>query len=432
MLETSHPCWDPKATGLSKSFFRERGRILYITFDGVLEPLGRSQVLNYILGLSRVGFRFTLISLERATNLQSEALTLACETELSTHGVRWLRYPFASRSLRGVLKNCYVTLSAAYNVVREEKTSFIHGRSYVPAFIGWLLKNFTGTPYIFDMRGYWIDELADEGRWFKSRVAYQVGKRIERLLLKNALAIVTLTELQGADLKNGLLKNYADTPIRTITTCADYVEFAPVGLSQRQIPSEYQQRFSGKLIIGLVGSINASYYVDESFEFFDLVRKSRPDAHLLCITRQVSDMRALLQKRRLPEDTYTIVSVNHQEMPAWLRQINWGLLLLKARFSKRGSMPTKLSEFFSSGVRPIQYGCNEEVSRMVREAGSGIVLDSLSHSDLEKAASLVAATTLSTDEILRARETTRPYFGLEAGLAKYAELFDRLLLEKNS
>ena len=39
-------------------------KILYLSYDGVLEPLGSSQVLNYVLGLAK-NYNFILYSFEK-------------------------------------------------------------------------------------------------------------------------------------------------------------------------------------------------------------------------------------------------------------------------------------------------------------------------------------------------------------------------------
>jgi glycosyltransferase involved in cell wall biosynthesis len=407
----------------------EPARILYITFDGVLEPLGRSQVLSYLLGLSRRGFKFTLISLEREHDLSDNLGVAELERELADYDVKWLHYSFHSAGVSGVLKNFLIALRAARLAVSQDRIALVHCRSYVPALIGWVLNRFRGIRYLFDMRGYWIDELADEGRWFRSRTAYKIGKRIELSLLKDSAAIVTLTELQARDLRSGELKHFPDKPILTITTCADYDEFRPQGTLSEVVPEEVRGRLQEKLVVGLVGSINASYCIPESLCLFGFLLKERPDAHLLCLTRQLHEMEQLLRAREIPREAYTLATVPHQQIAEWLRLMDWALLLLNTRFSKRGSMPTKLAEFFSSGVRPVQYGCNEEVSENVRLAGSGIVLASLAAEDLRKAALTVASTSLNPESIMKARETTRPHFSLEAGVNKYAELIDKLLLE---
>ena len=53
-------------------------------------------------------------------------------------------------------------------------------------------------------------------------------------------------------------------------------------------------------------------------------------------------------------------------------------------------MPTKLAEFFATGIAPIGHGANSEVTDWVRRAGSGLALDDLSIDSLERAAEFVA------------------------------------------
>ena len=40
-------------------------RVLYVSYNGMLEPLGQSQVIPYLRELSKLGVRFTLLSFER-------------------------------------------------------------------------------------------------------------------------------------------------------------------------------------------------------------------------------------------------------------------------------------------------------------------------------------------------------------------------------
>ena len=39
--------------------------ILYISYDGLTDSLGQSQILPYIIGLSKQGYRFTIVSAEK-------------------------------------------------------------------------------------------------------------------------------------------------------------------------------------------------------------------------------------------------------------------------------------------------------------------------------------------------------------------------------
>jgi glycosyltransferase involved in cell wall biosynthesis len=417
-----------QATRESASTLRESedalapGRVLYLSFDGVLEPLGRSQVLSYLAGLSQRGYSFTLISLEKAQDLSDHAAVLELEAQLSKRNIRWVRLPYQTGGIKSVLRNCSAVYKAARRVIKQERVQVTHCRSYVAALVGWSLRRLYGIPYIFDMRGYWIDELRDEGRWFNNALAYRVGKLMERRLVKDSSAIVTLTGMQAEDLRRGLLKKQKAKPIEVITTCADYDEFDSSLPIRGAIPRDLLERLEGKLTVGFVGSINTSYALSESLSLFRYLLEERADAHLICLTRQTIAMKALLTEHRIPESAYTLASVDHREMPEWLRRMDWALLLLNTRFSKRGSMPTKLAEFFAAGVRPIQHGCNAEVSEKVREAGSGIVLKGLSQEELREAARRIAAMPTRGAEVLRAREISRAHFSLAAGVEKYEKL----------
>ena len=106
---------------LSRKSELKRDRILYITFDGLLEPLGRSQVLSYLQGLSRRGFKFTLISLEREQDLSDHRAVAKLERELEDYGIKWLRHSFHTGGVRSVLKNCRVALRAARLTIRQNQ-----------------------------------------------------------------------------------------------------------------------------------------------------------------------------------------------------------------------------------------------------------------------------------------------------------------------
>jgi hypothetical protein len=122
-----------------------------------------------------------------------------------------------------------------------------------------------------------------------------------------------------------------------------------------------------------------------------------------------------------------ITSAEHKDMPSWLPCLDWALLLLSNNKAQRGAMPTKLAEFFAAGVRLVQYGGNEEISRRVKEVNSGIVLDALSERDLKIAASFMAADSISEAQLKLTRDRTRPYFGLESGLDKYQDIIATLM-----
>ena len=58
---------------MSARLHRTRGRVLYVTYNGLTEPLGRRQVLPYLVGLTELGWRFSVLSFEKPDHYTAEA-----------------------------------------------------------------------------------------------------------------------------------------------------------------------------------------------------------------------------------------------------------------------------------------------------------------------------------------------------------------------
>ena len=71
-------------------------RILYLTRNGLLEPLGQSQILPYMKGLSSIA-SITLVSFEKpADSADLQALSsVQCQCQRS--GIRWIQLRFRSK-----------------------------------------------------------------------------------------------------------------------------------------------------------------------------------------------------------------------------------------------------------------------------------------------------------------------------------------------
>src|SRR5689334_790538 len=74
----------------------EGRRVLFISYNGMLDPLGQSQVLPYLRELAKRGVRFTLLSFERDKAFTADGIA-QCEQlreKLKTENIEWhwLRY----------------------------------------------------------------------------------------------------------------------------------------------------------------------------------------------------------------------------------------------------------------------------------------------------------------------------------------------------
>jgi hypothetical protein len=399
--------------------------ILYVTADGLLEPIGFSQVVRVVEGLVRRGWQYEIISLERRSDLDDQGRVRALHERLASSRIAWRYHPYRTGgTARAAVSNELALVQSVARRTREQRFSAVHARAYHGAVAGLAARLAARTPFLFDARSYWFDERLEEGRWLTSPARIAVARRVERALFTRAAGVVTLTELQADDVRSG---KFGTPPrsVRCITTCADFEEFARRSPEQcTRVPESVRARFRGKLVLGIVGSINASYLVDESLRLAKLVVELEPRAHLLIVSRQTKEFEARVERAGIAPSRVVITSAEHQAMPEWLSLIDWGLLLLNPSSpAKRASMPTKLGEFFAAGVRPVQFGCNREVTDWVRRTQSGFVLEQTGEPDLRAAAERIASTPVDPAAAERARSTAESHFSLASGLEKY----DRVL-----
>src|SRR6266480_5056188 len=171
----------------------ESPSVLYITYDGVLEPLGQSQVLGYLEKLAGE-HAILLISFEKKREREDGARVQAMREHLSALGIVWL--PLAYHKTPSAPATAYdiaVGTAVALWIALRHRVRIVHARSYVPALMALVVKRLTGVRFLFDMRGFWAEERTDGGLWPEGGSLYQVTKTLERRFLLAADHVVTLT-----------------------------------------------------------------------------------------------------------------------------------------------------------------------------------------------------------------------------------------------
>ncbi len=395
--------------------------ILYLTYDGLLEPLGRSQIVKPLLRLAARGFSIGVVSLEKPSTLGERARLLELRASLADAGIRWCHAVYdTSGGGRSVVRNLRRLYDVAARVCRVAPPRVIHARSYPPAVVGTRLAKRFSARFIFDIRGYWVDERRDEGRWFHTAPAYRIAKEVERSLFAHADGIVSLTSLSGADIRAGRLGPVRrGVPIEVIPTVADFEEFTS---SAEQ--SRVHEIAGGRRVVCFSGAVRAACDLDGLAAFLRAASK-REDVFVLALTRQEAEMRRLLDSASVQKSASLITSVPHEEVRYWLSGADFGLLFLRTTFANRAMMPTKLAEFLGSGMIPIQHGGNSEIGDLVRSAG-GCALGSLESGALDSACAQLFGRAPSHEARQIARSAGRAHFDLEAGVERYAALWAQL------
>ena len=116
----------------------EGRRVLFISYNGMLEPLGQTQVIAYLRELAKRGIKFTLLSFEKAEAFTAEGRKCSnnLKRELATQNIEWhwLRY-HRTPSLPATLFDVYAGIRYASRLVRENKIEMVHARGHIPGSI---------------------------------------------------------------------------------------------------------------------------------------------------------------------------------------------------------------------------------------------------------------------------------------------------------
>jgi len=386
--------------------------VLYISYDGMLEPLGQSQVLAYLEPLAR-DRPIHLLSFEKpeywARTVQREAISLRMrKAGIHWHPRRYHKKPSAIATAYDILVG---TLSALWLVVRYRLT-IIHARSDVPALMAWLAKRFTSAKFLFDMRGFWADERVDGNLWPRDSRLYRIAKWFERKFLLSADHVVSLTHAAVREMERYPWLKGRMPPMTVISTCADLSRFRAV--------NTVKDRF----ILGYVGSAGTWYLFDVAAACFRQLLALRPDARCLIINRNEHDyIRERLSAAHIPSDRFEIKAVGQDEVPVEMAKMQAGIFFIKPVFSKQASAPTKLGEFLGCGIPCLSNRGVGDMAEILEGERVGIALRDFDETSLRHGLEELIALTLETDIQARCVAAAQRHFSLDQGVARYAEIY---------
>ncbi|HEV8142786.1 MAG TPA: glycosyltransferase [Methylomirabilota bacterium] len=398
-----------------------RPHVLYVTYDGLLEPLGQSQVVSYVLRLAAQA-DLTVLSWEKPKDLADAAAIGGLSARLSAAGIDWIRLRYHKRpTLPATAWDILRGIMVGIRVTRARASTIVHARGYVSSVVALCVKRVTRTKFLFDMRGFWADEKVDGGHWCRRSLPYRLAKRWERAFFERADAIVSLTEAGVKGFPSLGYRMAPDAPIQVIPTCADLTQFAP-GPRDPELVARFG--LADRLVIGYVGTLSNWYLREDTLRYFATLVRTLPRARVLFVTRE--DHAALQRDARaagLPADAMVTTAAEFRDMPAHVRLMDLGVFFIKPCFSKSGSAATKLAEFLGVGVPVVINDGIGDSGRIVRDHEVGVVLPATSAPAFE--ASLPDVRTLLADEGVKSRcvGTARRLFSLDEGVARYAALY---------
>ncbi|MBK7965274.1 MAG: glycosyltransferase [Bacteroidetes bacterium] len=365
-------------------------KILYISYDGMTDSLGQSQVLPYLCGLSKLGHQITLISAEKQENYihSKNKIEIICQNNhIDWHPIKYTKSPPVLSTLIDIRK----VYLLSRKIHGSNLFDIVHCRSYISSLVGIRLKRKFNIRYIFDMRGFWVDEKIDGNIWnLKNpifKLVFNYMKMKEREFFNIADRIVSLTNRAIPTINSIAGNRDLSNKIKVIPCCVDIHHFDRSKINESEIIS-WRSKLnikSSDYIITYLGSLSTWYLPEEMLKFFMRFNAKIPQAKFLIITTEdPQPFRKMTNKIGVPEDRLLFTSSGRSELPSLLSLSNSSIFFIKPAFSKLASSPTKLGELLSMGIPVL---CNTgigDTDEMIKASYSGIICKSFNDEEYDR------------------------------------------------
>ncbi len=414
---------------LTSSVSERRGaKVLYISYDGLTDPLGRSQILPYLTRLSQRAHRITILSCEKPNRMASdgERIRQLC----AEAGLSW--QPLAYHKNPPILSSAFDAAAlqrTAVQLHRKKRFDAVHCRSYIPARAGLALKHRFGLKFLFDMRGFWPDEKIEGDNWNLGNpfygAVYRYFKRLESRLLSGSDHIISLTEagkdqlLTRPEMASGL------TPITVIPCCVDYDHFPLATADLRGSAREQLGVVANEAVLAYLGSLGSWYMLDEMLDFFRVYASRHGKARFLFVTPdEPQPIRAAALARGVDPDQLIILPASREEVPKLMAAADLGIFFIKPVFSKTASSPTKMGEMLAIGLPIVTNDGVGDVSAMVADMECGVAIPDFSDAIYVQALDKIEAVGSSP---LECRERALPWFDVNIAIERYNRIYWEML-----
>ena len=404
-------------------------RVLFISYNGMLDPLGQTQVIPYLRELAKRGVRYTLLSFER-----DKAFTPAgvrkCEElrdELKACGIEWhwLRY-HQRPSVPATIYDVLAGVRKAKALVRRNRIEMVHARAHIPATIALALKKSLGTKMIFDVRGLMAEEYVDAGHWQQGSIPYRLTKTTERRIFAATDAVVTLTERIWPIIKEWDGLRGRDVHHTVVPCCVDLssFKFSDEDRATRRAELDLGDKFT----IVYSGSLDGWYLTEQMADFFANFVRRRPESHLLWLTNGSHErVTALMNSRNIAADHFSVTSVPARLVPSYLSAADAGLSFIKPCLSKLASSPTKNAEYLACGLPLIINTGIGDSDALVNDWKAGVLVEEFTEHEYARIGETIQALAAEPNIRQRARAVAEQLFDLETiGAERYAALYERV------
>lgn len=404
--------------------------ILFISYDGMTDPLGQSQVIPYLVGLTKFGYTFTILSCDKPDKYalhKSDILDV-----LASHPIKWVSIPY--HKFPPVLSSWYdarMLRKTAVQLHKKEKFDLVHTRVGTPALVGLWLKKNLGIKFLYDIRGFWADERVDGGIWnIKNplyRFIYNYFKKKEDEFLMNSDYNVCLTHAGQKEIHSWKRIPNQPVPLQVIPCSVDMDLFDPAKIveSEKELLKNKLGIKEDDIVITYLGSIGGWYLTDEIMRFCKLFSDKNPTAKFLFISPHMQEeIKNAAAKYGITAEKLIVKSGKRKEVPTLLSLGQYSIFFIKPCFSKKASSPTKQGEIMAMGIPVIINSGVGDVKEIVEKYNAGYVIDEFTDNEMDAVIEKIAKGNSFNKAAIR--KGAQEFYSLSKAVQSYSNVYKQI------
>ncbi len=405
----------------------KKKKALFVSYDGLSDPLGQSQIIPYYLGLAKLGHDISILSCEKPEAL-SDQVKAGIEEQLSKGNIQWnyvmyTKQPPIFSTFIDLLKMKKLALS----LHQDKGFDIVHCRTILSTKVGFALQK-KGAKFLFDIRGFWTEERVDGKLWNLKNPIYNIVYRYfkfwEKKAFKKANHIITLTENAKREVQNNF--DLSANTISVVPCTADLEHFNPKSIDQAQVNenrSKYGLERAGPIFC-YSGSLGTRYMIEEMLQFFSQCLDKYPNAQLLVITKSDTEQLQTIASSLNIDQQVKTCATNYQNIPNYLTIADLGLYFIFAGNSGKAVSPTKQAEFLGLGIPIISNSGIGDTEAILSKENAGIIVQEFNKSNYTAAIEEIPALLKTSPEELI--QVAKKYFALPDGINTYHKVYQSL------
>jgi glycosyltransferase involved in cell wall biosynthesis len=406
-------------------------KVLFISYDGMTDPLGQSQVIPYLAGLTKQGYEFVILSCDKPDKYAANKTYV--QKLIEPYPIQWISIPYHKSP---------PVLSSAYDFFKLKQTAkklhqqygfdMTHTRVGLPQLVALYMKKKLGVKFMNDIRGFWADERVDGGMWNLKNPLYNF---VYKFFRKKEDECVTIADYNTCLTYKGkeVILSWTQVPqpvkVEVVPCSVDVELFDPANINE-EVRSSLQSELGIKkddFVLSYLGSIGGWYLTKQMMQFCKLLLNKKPTAKFLFISnnRHQDIIDAAAEYKISPQNIIVKMGKRH-EVPALLSFSTYSLFFIKPCYSKLSSSPTKHGEIMAMGIPVIANSGVGDVKEIIEKYKAGYVLDEFTEEAMQKIVDSICTNTnqFNATEI---RNGALDFYNLENTLLTYGKVYKTVM-----